>query len=310
MSDKNTSPFRVTNQDVLVENLEQQLAEVEMLEAMFSNPGEFVLDEPLAISDCQRWRLAASANRVDFVPPVISFSIRLSVGAKGDPFQIFVTLPHDYPSSEKPEFYVTSEKLLNRENHRTFNKDLATYIDEHVVVGEVTTYQVVSWLQENVESYVTMVTAEGNEKKQGQEEETKNKLKESENSKAFARYWIYSHHIYSKIKRRDILDLSKEYQLTGFSMPGKPGIICMEGSVRNVSEAWGIIKSWNWKKINVKYHESEPDGMEDARRYTSFEEIGFVKSSDTRDYHMDMGEFHKYLESHGCGYMFKELFGV
>jgi len=300
-------PFRVTNQDELVENLEQQLAEVEMLEAMFSNPGEFALDEPLAISDCQRWKQAASANRVDFVPPVISFCIRLLVGANADPFQIFVTLPHDYPSSEKPEFYVTLEKLLNRETHRAFNKDLSAYIDENVVVGEVSTYQVVSWLQENVESYVAMAAAEGSEKKKGLEAETKKALKESENS--FVCYWIYSHHIYSKIKRRDILDLSKEYQLTGFSMPGKPGIICMEGSDRNVSEAWGIIKSWNWKKINVKYLESEL-GMEDARRYTSFEEIGFVKSSDTRDYHMDMGEFHKYLESHGCGYMFKELFGV
>jgi len=28
--------------------------------------------------------------------------------------------------------------------------------------------------------------------------------------------------------------------------------------------------------------------------------IGFVKSSDTYDYHMDVGDFQKYLESHAC----------
>ena len=48
----------------------------------------------------------------------------------------------------------------------------------------------------------------------------------------FARYWIYSHHIYSKIKRKDMLDMAREYDVTGFCLPGKPGIICIEvGSV-------------------------------------------------------------------------------
>ena len=45
-----------------------------------------------------------------------------------------------------------------------------------------------------------------------------------------SRYWIYSHHIYSKIKRRNILDMSREYDVTGFCQPGKPGIICVEVS--------------------------------------------------------------------------------
>ena len=31
----------------------------------------------------------------------------------------------------------------------------------------------------------------------------------------FSRYWIYSHHIYSKIKRRNILDMAREYDVTG-----------------------------------------------------------------------------------------------
>ena len=99
-------------------------------------------------------------------------------------------------------------------------------------------------------------------------------------------------------------------------MPGKPGIICLEGSERNVNEAWSVIKSWNWKKINVRLQEG--GGSEASRRFASFEEIGFVKGGETRipgreqdvHYHMDMGEFHKYLDQHDCGYIFKELFGV
>ena len=49
--------------------------------------------------------------------------------------------------------------------------------------------------------------------------------------------------------------------------------------------------------------------MENFRKFDKFEEIGFVKG-DTRDYHMDMGEFFKYLQNHNCEYMFKELFGI
>jgi Protein of unknown function (DUF1115) len=44
----------------------------------------------------------------------------------------------------------------------------------------------------------------------------------------FARYWIYSHHIYSRLKRRDLHQLAVEHRLTGFCHPGKPGVICVE----------------------------------------------------------------------------------
>jgi hypothetical protein len=59
-----------------------------------------------------------------------------------------------------------------------------------------------------------------------------------ENDKFFARYWIYSHHIYSKIKRREILDLANEFSITGFCLPGRPGIICAEGLAGDCNEWW------------------------------------------------------------------------
>ena len=72
---------KVTNQDELVANLESQVSEVEMLEAMFANPGEFVMDEPKALDDCRMWLSAASANKdMGFVPPTLSFRIQLAVG--------------------------------------------------------------------------------------------------------------------------------------------------------------------------------------------------------------------------------------
>ena len=90
----------------------------------------------------------------------------------------------------------------------------------------------------------------------------------------------------------------------------------MEGAEHNCNDAWSIIKSWNWKKINVRHQEEEKvdensdhQTIEIFRRFKGFQEIGFVKNGETRDYHMDMSEFSKYLDQNDCLYMFKILFG-
>ena len=89
----------------------------------------------------------------------------------------------------------------------------------------------------------------------------------------------------------------------------------MEGDADDCNDAWAVIKGWNWKKINVKIQEEDDnveswDDLDKMKRFEGFEEIGFVKNSEQRDYHMDMGEFFKFLKAHQSEYMFKELFGI
>ena len=65
-------------------------------------------------------------------------------------------------------------------------------------------------------------------------------------------------------------------------MPGKPGIVCLEGILEICNDVWTIIKQWNWKKINVKYQEDQEnvsiEHLENFRKFEKFEEIGFVKA--------------------------------
>ena len=58
----------------------------------------------------------------------------------------------------------------------------------------------------------------------------------------FARYWIYSHHIYSNEKRRNMAQLYDELGLHGFVLPGKPGVICVEGVGDDVQEFYSHIR--------------------------------------------------------------------
>ena len=70
----------------------------------------------------------------------------------------------------------------------------------------------------------------------------------------------------------------------------------------------------NWKKITCKKKEEEDLGsknIKDLRRFKDFKEISFEgNKSKQRDFHMDFGEFYKYLTDHGCDYAFKDYFGI
>ena len=105
-----------------------------------------------------------------------------------------------------------------------------TILEEPCVVG------IISWLQEHAPKYFN---ADKKDKT-----DTKSKASSARASKfeKFSRLWIYSHHIYSKIKRKNILDLAGELKLTGFCLPGKPGVICVEGDGELVSEWWYVVR--------------------------------------------------------------------
>ena len=114
------------------------------------------------------------------------------------------------------------------------------------------------------------------------------------------------------------MDLAKENELTGFCMPGKPGIVCLEGILDICNDVWSIIKQWNWKQIDLKFQEDQEclsyETLETFIKFDNFEEIGFVDHNFTNghtiDYYMDINEFLKYLQLHNCEDMFKKLYEI
>ena len=140
----------------LKENIEQQLIEVEMVEAMFPGKGEFQMADESVKEETNKWMLAATKNsNIDFIPPRISFRLCLFCGdlddedeAKG--LEANILLPHEYPSEEVPEVYVKPYKSsVNRTRQSELNDALSHYIKENVMLGEVCLISVISWLQEN-----------------------------------------------------------------------------------------------------------------------------------------------------------------
>jgi hypothetical protein len=301
------------SEDVYVENLQLQLSEVEMLQSMFPNEEEFRLDDQGTLVDVQEF----IASRTNTLPSRISFFLRVESEAKtsqpaeendarpmkNEAFvsEIYCSLPHEYPNA-KPELYVRSPQFLERDIQKKLNKKLEDFLST-LEEGELCIVPAIQWLQENATKYFEMCGKKSN-----------NLVEQSDNNKVeglFVRMWMYMHHIYSKTKRKIILDWSLDYNLTGFSLPGKPGVVCIEGDEANVEEYYSRLRRLNWKKITCRHRQlgDRNQSIEEQRIFTGFEELAFDVHG-TRESHMDMGQFFQYLQKHNLSEIFPILFGV
>jgi len=282
--------------DVYCENYEMQVAEIEILQSMFADPGELDID-PRLVHDVVNWVNREDKSDLEPFPAPIEFIVRLKCDEKM--MEVIVALPPEYPKI-LPEVYIRSNHL-SRTNQTLINEEIGSFLENETLQEEPNIVPVISWIQEHAKEYFvandkTNIDAKPNMVLSGK----------------FLRYWIYSHHIYSKNKRKNLRDLALELGLTGFCMPGKPGIICIEGILEHVADWWTVVRNWNWKKITVKVQEELDDQSEKNEKknlFERFEEIGLLKDCQ-RGNHMDMGEFYRYLEAVNSAWVFKDLFGI
>ncbi|KAK7471339.1 hypothetical protein BaRGS_00036014 [Batillaria attramentaria] len=291
------------------EMLELQLAEVEMLESMFANPGEFILDSPEALQELRAFidgtlSYECLDARVGFTIKISTSESSLTLSQAGD-IELVCHLPHEYPNV-LPEVF-TRAPSMDRDSHRRLKEDLHEFLASQET-GQIMVGLLVDWLQENAHKYVKEVD---------QSAENNSSVKGTGGTKietSFTRLWIYSHHIYSKFKRRDIFEWASELGLRGFSMPGKPGIVCVEGGTQQVDEFWYRVRRLNWKRIMIKEQEViELEGREIASlcKFGKFQELELeVQGGKGRNYHMDLGQFYEFLQEHDSANIFPMYFGV
>lgn len=204
----------------LQSNLKIQLGEIDVLRAMYYQSKEFVIDETVL----QKVTDYVCGNSHD-VPPTIDFTINLTTNDML--IETHVILPKSYPSIP-PKVYARSNQL-KRNEQEALNCDLDAFL-QSLDRGTICIYDGISWLTDNFGKYRI-------ESKKGPSDEPRTAAPATSEC-LFTRYWIYSHHIYSKDKRRELLALSRTCNVTGFCLSGKPGIICAEGLENDCTEWW------------------------------------------------------------------------
>ncbi|KOB66294.1 RWD domain-containing protein 2A [Operophtera brumata] len=272
--------------------LSQQLSELDLLKSMYSNHGEITIADKGILDEINKFIVGDS----EFVPNNLEFAINLVISDLK--LEICVNLPVNYPNVE-PDIYIRCNQL-NRRQESNLNAELSDYLKNNHV-GEVCLYTAITWLQDNIDTI---------SKNQNQNAELVNSGIDklcSSSVERFTRFWIYSHHIYNKKKREEIAKKCKELKLTGFCLPGKPGVICIEGDESACKDWWQDIKSMTWKKIVIRKIETFESTEKSNYRFNNFEELHFQSSANTK--HANMSEFSKFMSKHGFSDMFNELFG-
>lgn len=280
---------------LLRESLRKQLDEYELLNSIYSMPGEFQSDNPFLVKTIQDFL----GGKLDSVNEKLDFRIKIQLTEKIK-MELSVMLGQLYPSHEQPILTIRTDSL-NKNQETLIKRAIENHIETEIDKSDPYIYQIIIWLQDSVED---ILKTENNSNTDMVEEE------EKELAIKMERVWLWSHHIYSKIKRQNIVKLCKSNKLSGFMWPGKPGVICIEGTFDNVEEVTKAIKSWQWQKLKiVKIENCNNDVEGDFSRFSGFEEILTGDGDDGEDVKMDTGRFFKYLENHQSSNMKMELFG-
>ena len=290
-----------------IELLDQQLSELELLRAMFPGVDELTLDDSETVRKIEDYVFKRSESLQAI--SLITFTVNLQIPAMNDKttVELTSTFPRDYPHA-KPHLHIRCRER-SRTDEDKMNSALKQFLSS-LPDGEICILPVIQWLKENGGSYLNEIRQEtvcrsGRKRVESRPRQLSQLI----------RIWFYMHHIYSKQKRKDIVSWADELRLTGFSLPGKPGVVCVEGDVQSVEEYSQRIKAMNWKRITIRHHEviDAVDGdLEILKKFGPFEELNFDAhaSGKSRDYHMDLGQFCQYLEAHKAKEMFTILFGV
>ncbi|EDV26854.1 uncharacterized protein TRIADDRAFT_54187 [Trichoplax adhaerens] len=273
---------------------------MEMLQAMYPEEGAIVLDNPLIVQDVRNY-----LDHDGPAPVNIAFTVKINWIEQDasldteDPIliELYCNFPHEYPSVT-PEVFVRCD-ILQRDEQKDLNTKLREHVDELIGLGELCIVPTLQWIQENLSNYISHSAACTSKTlpKEPISAESDNKL---------SRLLLYMHHIYSKTKRKVIVEWAEELNLTGFCLPGKPGVLCVEGDEKAVSDYFARLRRLNWKRITSRHRE---DSYTLQRKFTSFEEVAFSVHGG-RNYHMDLGQFSQYLQDHDLGEMFQIIFGV
>lgn len=273
---------------------QKQLDELDMLQSIYCNPGEFHLQDiftQIEISDFLQNKSKIVSSKLTYT---ISFTLSEDSRTK---VEVNIELPHLYPSIESASIRVRSSAFSTAQEKLILRK-IEDFIETQCDKTEPYVFQVVSMIQENLDEFSKNL--------QG----TSNETQESEF--VYERLWIYSHHIKSKTKRQNIIKSARDLSLTGFMRPGKPGIICVEGLQENVQEFWKIIRQWTWQKIQIRKSEVKKSHAELFKfgKFDQFREQIFTTNEENdEEIPMNMSLFMKFLQEHDCTYIKDYIFG-
>lgn len=129
---------------------------------------------------------------------------------------------------------------------------------------------------------------------------------------ALVRVWFYFPSLSTREKRNDLVNLAPSYDLTGFVLAGKPGVLCLEGDSSQIQtyiadikrNSWGDIPSFQ-KKISERFREDQSV----IRKFVGMREItDDIERHGQRGNRGDLSQVERFLRDAGLGDAFGRVF--
>jgi hypothetical protein len=242
-----------------MENLERQLEEIEVLEAIY--PDELTVDA--AVIESAREALQNNTFQgTSMELPRLSVTIFLAPLASLDPSgklnhtnpSITIEFPHDYPEASPPLVTKTS----------AFGTDMMgiveTCLEDHA--GEESTMQIVMSVNEFIQNRNESTAEDYESRIRKREQEEQSKAAPTTKSESISdaipvigRRIINSPYILKPAKIKDIKKIADELKLGGYAKIGKPGIIVIEGPEEACKEYCPRLEDRGWKYQKVQGEE-------------------------------------------------------
>ncbi|ORX93388.1 DUF1115-domain-containing protein [Basidiobolus meristosporus CBS 931.73] len=235
--------------------LTEQVGEVSLVQSMFYND-EFVWLDPVSGACSQVIRVFIRnqfLQNPEFEAPEdihFEFKLRVDTDSERGIAWLFVLLPTSYPTAS-PQIYISTLKL-SRQTQASLNEAIADYLEAHA--GESCIHEIYELVHEKA---LQISDEELDSQKRSDHAMPEESISTEENRPQIGRALLWMHHIKNPNKRKDIVNWGEELQLNGFSKPGYPGIVVVEGLYENVEEYISRLKALRWQAIAVRYRESE-----------------------------------------------------
>ncbi|KAG6034697.1 hypothetical protein E4U41_006432 [Claviceps citrina] len=253
------APPQTMGQMILSQDLiEQQLAQVDLLLAMFPGDGNVFLSETASAS-LGAWKRLLRSHEGNEPPPNTSMSVPVLLTLELDAhetspkkaLQLDITVPFacgddqcDAEEAPYPAVRLVQPSWMSKAEAATLaanvakNQDLLSLID---------------YFKEAASAHLLQTTEPASATKGPLQIDTQ----------PLVRTWFYFPSISTRSKRDDIVNYSSAYGLTGFLLSGKPGVLCLEGTANNVDAYMRFIKTESWsdipayqKKVTERFREN------------------------------------------------------
>ncbi|ORX35282.1 hypothetical protein BD324DRAFT_682634 [Kockovaella imperatae] len=274
-------------------DVQEQVDLFECLRAMYPLTSELEVSEQTALwlSDRESGAASASSRACDSLDALINLEIESDLTLL---IHVGISIPLNHSAvtvlPRQPEWMTRSSFdsfLLAMPKSRPDNSDMS----EHLLGS-------VDWIRSHALEYRTE-----------QKSKTFAEAEDKQTNNAFRRLervWFWFPSLSSKEKRRDLVDYAAEYDLKGFVLAGKPGLLCLEGDGSKVDKYMSAVKSESWsdipsyqKKVTERLRKPLVDSQ---RRFADMKDIAhLVPQYGQYNHRGEMSEVKRLMDQWGVG---------